>query len=177
MIDRIADEVVVIAHRLSIALQQRPRCQLGRTERIAAIAGALARSPYPWRVPQSRLVAPLFHRWAGLRNHGRRRQQAQARARIDLADVNFGWWALASAFAFLPCAVVARATDVVMEQVTGWSSPSALGVFLLLGPWTLAAWFMVRAVITWGSGRVGLVDDIGVLSVLVLTGAYAVVVT
>jgi hypothetical protein len=115
--------------------------------------------------------------WAGRRKHGRAHEHAQVRAGIELEDVNFAWWALASAFAFIPSAVVAIAADAVLERVAGWPSPSPLGIFLMVAPWALAAWFLMRALATAGSGKVGLLDDIGVTGVLVLVGLSAFVVT
>ena len=125
----------------------------------------------------SRLVAPLYMGCARLRKRGRGREQARVRAGIELKDVNFAWWARASAFAFIPSAVVAIAADAVLERVAGWPSPSPLGTFLMLAPLALAAWFLVRSLATAGSGKVGLLDDIGVAGVLVLVGLYAFVVT
>jgi hypothetical protein len=114
---------------------------------------------------------------ARLRKRGRAREHARVRAGIELEDVNFAWWALASMFAFIPSAVAGIAADAVLERVTGWPSPSPLGIFLMFAPWALAAWFLVRALATAGSGKVGLLDDIGVAGVLALVGLYAFVVT
>ncbi|KRE42443.1 hypothetical protein [Knoellia sp. Soil729] len=80
-------------------------------------------------------------------------------------------------FAFIPSAVVAIAADAVLEQAANWPSPSPLGIFIMLAPWAVAAWFLMRALATFGAGKVGLLDDIGVASVLVLVGLYAFVIT
>lgn len=127
-------------------------------------------------MPRSRLVAPFIIGCAGGLKTGRPREQAEAIARIDLKDVNFGWWALASAVAFIPGALLAIAIDALMQTVTDWSSPSALGTFLMLGPWAVATWFLVRAIATSGNGQVGVLDDVGVAGVLALTAAYAMIV-
>ena len=128
-------------------------------------------------MPRSRLVAPLVVDFAALRKLGQARKTARAWAQVELDDVNFGWWALASAFAFLPSAALAIAADAFLERVAGWSSPSALGMFLMLGPWALVIWFLVRAVATGGSAKVGMADDIGVVCALVAAGACAIAIT
>lgn len=133
--------------------------------------------PYCVSVPSSRLVAPLVIACAGGLKTGRPREQAKAIARIDVKDVHFGWWALASAAAFFPSALLAIAFDAGLQSAADWSSPSALGTFLMLGPWALAAWFLVRAIATSGNGQVGFLDDVGVVGVLALTAAYAVIAT
>lgn len=122
-------------------------------------------------------MAPLIIACAGGLKTGRPRGQAQAIARIDLKDVHFGWWSLASAAAAFPSALLAIAIDAGLQSVATWSSPSALGTFLMLGPLALATWFLARAIATSGSGQVGLLDDVGVVVVLALTAAYALTVT
>ena len=160
-------------------MPQRPdrKCALATDRLLRGMSGRIRSPSYSCSVPNSRLVAPLFMGWAGLRKHGPPRENARARARIDLEDVNFAWWALASALAFVPCAVVAIAWDAALERVADWQSPSPLGTFLMLAPWACATWFLVRAVATAGSGKVALLDDIGVAGALILTGLYAMVIS
>lgn len=43
----------------------------------------------------------------------------------------------------------------------------------MIAPWAAAAWFLVRAVATSGSGKVGLLDDLGIASAFVAVAIYA----
>ncbi len=98
---------------------------------------------------------------------------ARSVAIIDIKDVNFGWWALAAAFAFIPCAALAIASDALAERLVRWQSPTVLGTFLMLAPWAVAAWFTLR----WGSSakpaQVSLIDDVGVVTALLVAVAIA----
>jgi hypothetical protein len=126
-------------------------------------------------VSRSILVARLYVGGASLRKEGRDRLRGRKRAQFELEDVNFAWWALASAFSFIPCAILALASDAAMEQLAGWSSPSPLGMFLMLAPWALVVWFLLRALATAGSAKVTAVDDLGVLVALLAASVFAVI--
>jgi hypothetical protein len=114
---------------------------------------------------------------ASLRRAGRGGHRARRRAQLELKDVNFAWWALASAFGFIPCAILALVSDAAMEQLAGWHSPSPLGMFLMLAPWALVVWFLLRALATAGSAKVTLMDDLGVSVALLAASVFALIAT
>ncbi|MEO7421611.1 MAG: hypothetical protein ABIU87_04360 [Ornithinibacter sp.] len=77
---------------------------------------------------------------------------------------NVLWWSLAAAASFVPSAIVAIAFDAILEQVSNFESPTAIGISLMAAPLCIGAWFLIRSVATGGADKVGRIDDLGVVT-------------